>query len=310
MPSTCDSNNKNIHAAARREEEDAFHHVWDLPETVLFHIVSFVSPKTLRAHTLCHQLALLCHASYNSLLVDESRNKLLWEIVWNEEYCGGSTRSNSSQRDILAPPTRSCKRLRRTSLQKVQEAHQLVKNNTELCYFYLSELVNAATRKRALTLPKLLGLVQEYGPHLQLNSIVSNGGLFLVEVCRARNVTESTILKCVRYLVETHNVLINLSTNEPPSSLTALAVAGARGMPTIVRYLLSQGANVTIQSTGRFRLHHGAKKKTVHCIAATPMVFAQTMFNAEKTAGATERNLSGLASCIDLLRVVAVEEPE
>jgi hypothetical protein len=178
----------------------------------------------------------------------------------------------------------------------VRDAHRVVVDRTEICYYYLSELTNS----RGLSRAKLVRLVNEYGPHLRINETVSSGGLFLVEVCRARNVKESAVLNCVRELVEKRGAAVNNCTNEPPASLTALAVAAARGMPSVVKYLLQAGADPAIAASGRFRLHANPKK-SVRCDAAPPIEFVKVMMQAERKEGAPGRALRDLARCIKLL---------
>jgi hypothetical protein len=138
---------------------------------------------------------------------------------------------------------------------------------------------------------------------LRLNEVVSSGGLFLVEVCRARNVKEGVILRCVQELVELRGAIVNLCTNEPPSSLNALSVAAVRGMATVVKYLLQAKADATIACSGRFRLHTNPKK-SLRCDNVTPLQFATSMIEAERAEGATERALRDLVACIRLLEEV------
>jgi hypothetical protein len=182
----------------------------------------------------------------------------------------------------------------------------LIKDNTEIAFFYLSELVAAKGKEKCLTKSRMCRILDEYGPHLRINMTVSSGGLFLVEVCRARHVKEVNILKCVHELVKNRCVTamgVNLKSNESPqsSSQTALCVAAVRGMFTVVQYLLKVGASTRIQSSGRFRLHC-QPKKTLRCIDATPLEFATAMRAAEQEAGAKPRDLMGLEKCIKALR--------
>jgi hypothetical protein len=222
----------------------------------------------------------------------------LWDIVFQQDYCCPYQASEVStrKRQIAFMERRECKRLCRRPVHKVRDAHRLIVDRTEICYYYLSELTNS----RGLSRAKLVRLVNEYGPHLRINETVSSGGLFLVEVCRARNVKESTILNCVRELVEQQGAVVNTCTNEPPASLTALAVAAARGMPTAVKYLLQAGADPSLAASGRFRLHANPKK-SVRCDVVPPVEFARCMMQAEEKEGAPERALRNLARCIKLL---------
>jgi hypothetical protein len=133
-----------------------------------------------------------------------------------------------------------------------------------------------------------------------INKIVSSGGAFLVEVCRARNVKKITILQCVQELVERRGALVNLRTTESSnSSLTALCVAAVRGLPKVVEYLLSKAARPDIPGSARFRLSTNSRK-SLRCVG-TPMEFANAMLVAETAEGATNQELADLQRCIKLL---------
>jgi len=319
--------------------------VWQLPENLLFHVLSFAEAPTHRASVLCHRLAPLCRASRRAILEDASGSVLLWNAVLREDYgvaaeeeeedsegdvhreksCSskppgaGSTGSKRRAAAAIGPRRRRhSKRLRRSPVQRVRDAHQLMKDNTEIAFFYLSEMVAAAAPPPAtpssssrprrgrkndncLSVARLRGLLDEYGPHLRVNNATSNGGLYLVEVCRARGVSEKTVLGCVQELVGGRGCLVDLSTSESPSSCqTALCVASARAMPTVVRYLLDRGACPTVKSSGRFRLHAN-RQRTVRCTDETPVEFCRAMLRAETEAGAPKRDLRGLNECIRLL---------
>jgi hypothetical protein len=265
--------------------------LWELPDVIIFHIVTFVAPPTERATVLCHDIAQLCHASYRAVLLEEERS--LWDMVLQEDY-GAVVRPDNAK-------MRASKRLRRSAVHRVREAHTLIKDNTEIAFYYLSEMTS--TSRNGLTRAKLCRLLEEYGPHLRINHPVASGGLYLVEVCRARNVKEAVILKCVQELVENYGALVDRWTNESKKSgQTALAVAAVRAMPTVVQYVMSKGRACREQrSSGRFGLNT-KPKKTLQCINATPVEFAVAMRNAEREAGATKGQLGNLEECIRILR--------
>jgi hypothetical protein len=268
--------------------------LWELPDVLLCYLISFVAAPTHRATVLCHQLAPLSKAARRTILEEES-SITLWDTILREDY--GVTDSSCSQASGVK--RRACKRLRRSPVDRVRDAHILIQDNTEIAFFYLSEMVNAS--KKELTKSKLCRLLAEYGPHLRINKVLSSGGLYLVEVCRARHVKELVVLKCVQELVEQRGALVDLSSNDGgKSNQTALCVAAVRGMPTVVKYLLQRGASRHIRSSGRFRLHTQSKK-TLQCKNVTPIEFALAMRDSEKDAGATEDNLSDLNKCIRLL---------
>jgi hypothetical protein len=268
--------------------------LWELPDVLLFNVISFVASPTARAHVLCHQLAPLSKAARRAILEEES-SITLWDTLLREDY--GVADTSCSQASGVK--RRACKRLRRSPVDRVRDAHILIQDNTEIAFFYLSEMVNAS--RKELTKSKLVRLLDEYGPYLRINKVLSSGGLFLVEVCRARHVKELVVLKCVQELVEQRGALLDLSSNDGgKSNQTALCVAAVRAMPTVVKYLLQRGASRHIRSSGRFRLHTQSQK-SLRCKNVTPMEFTLAMRDAEKEAGASEQDLSDLNKCIRLL---------
>ena len=266
--------------------------LWELPDVLLFHTVTFLAAPTHRAAVLCHTIAPLCQDSYQAIL-QEGERLSVWDVVLKEDY-GAVTNNNDGRR--------ASKRLRRSPVHRVRDAHRLIRANTEISYFYLGEMTSGKTASMKLSLRRLCSLLDEYGPHLRLNHPVSSGGLHLVEVCRAKNVRESVILKCVQELVERRGALVDLRTNESQKCRqNALAVAAARGMNTVVRYLVIRGASKEVRSSGRFRLHAN-RKKAIECIDATPLEFAKKMLEAEKAADVNNRcDMSNLVKCVCLL---------
>lgn len=293
--------------------------LWKLPDAVLFHIVSFVAPPTHRAAVICHRLALLSRDAASTLLEETST---LWEIISKEDYQVVERDDDPGKKGASR---RACKRLRRTVLERVRGAHskfpsqniaseiyipnrmyvfshliyleESIHDNTEIAFFYLTEM----TSKGALTKAKLKGLLNEYGP-IRVNNVVSSGGLFLVELCRAKQTRESTILACVKELIN-HGALMDRRSHESDSSQqNALCVATVRGMPTIVKFLLEQGANTEILSSGRFRLRG---RKSLLRKNVTPLEFGRAMRAAEAETGASKRDLRLLDACVELLRPMA-----
>lgn len=263
----------------------------ELPEVLLYSIVSFVAGPTHRAHVVCHELAPLSRIAADALL---EKNATLWEALLEGDY--------GVKDDIqhTANTRRALKRRRESPLFRVRDAHLMVVANTDLAYYYLEEMTNSTTK--SLTQSRLYQLMEEYGPHLRVNDRTKTGGTFLVACCRARDCRESDILKCVKLLVEIYHADLDLFTLETAqSSLTPLCVAAARGMSTIVKYLLLQGASPVARGTGRFRLHTN-KRKSVKFIQATPLEFAETMKAAEVEEGASMRDVKDLDKCIRQLR--------
>ena len=239
---------------------------------------------------------------------EPTSSSVLWETILKEDYGVVDPQSlpQASDRSNSHVSRRASSRLQKSAIDKVRDAHLLIKDNTEIAFYYLSEMTTATSKKNALTRVKLVKLLNEYGPHLRLNQSVSSGGVFLVEVCRARgpHVKENVILKCVQELVEQYGALADVSSRESASSQqTALCVAAARGLPTVVEYLLTHcHASTDIRCSGRFRLHYASTKATVKLSNMTALEFAQTMHDEEVKAGASsKRDLKDLNKCIRLL---------
>lgn len=267
--------------------------VWELPEVLLFHMVSFMAGPTERATVICHQLAPLCIASKTSLL--ENELSPLWSAILKHDY-GAKLNERADKR--------SSKRLKQSHLQRVRDAHKMNRDNAEIAYFYLTELTNSG----GLTRQKLASLIAEYGAQTRINRLTSTGGTFLVECCRARKIKESTILRCVEELVDRLGADVDLGVNESiwgesprEKPLTALCVASARGMPTIVKYLLKHRADPMITSTGRFRLYK-RPRRSIKCVDKSPLDFAETILAAELEEGATKQDVKELKKVVALLK--------
>ena len=71
------------------------------------------------------------------------------------------------------------------------------------------------------------------------------------------------------------------------------------GLPNVVKYLLSKGANPGITCSGRFRLSTNPKK-SLRCTGSAKE-FAESMLEAEKKEGASNQELVDLKRCIKLL---------
>jgi hypothetical protein len=271
--------------------------LWELPEIILYEIAQFCVPHMQRASFLCHTLAVLAKESHRAILAEDSKRAsgILWNSVLQGDYGVSSTNNNDCSR------RRSCKRLRRSPIDQVRDAHKLMIDNTEIAYYYLWEMSSSKARSTCLTRRNLVSILETYGPRLIYNKVMSSGGTFLVEICRCRNANCNTILQCVKELVEERGAMVNKATNESSNStLTPLCVAAVRGMPKLVEYLLSKDASTDIKCSGRFRLHTNSKK-SVRCDDATPLMFSRTMLAAEKGEGAEDSDLRDLLACISLL---------
>ena len=203
----------------------------------------------------------------------------------------------------------------------------------------LQELADLAISKtpHPLSLARLRGILNTYGPNLNINQRSAIGGTFLVDVVRARCVKESVILSCVKELIEVYHASPYVPATEGAqyqklkqrcssnnkskvvgNLLPPLVVASARGMPSIVKYLLSYENEkrgnrkhemnnnvyevISIQDdegSSRFRLFTNPKKSI--CGTHTPLKFALKMKEAELEQGASESDLRSLNQCIRLL---------
>lgn len=267
--------------------------IWELPDILLYRIGQFASFPTERASLFCHKIAPLCKASYRSILVDEEKSVGLWDLILKGDY---GILANKKEK------VRSSKRLKRSPARNVGDAHRLMIANTELAYSDVWEL-GYSSKKNSLTKQKLVNILDEYGP-VMINRTMLSGGNFLVEVCRSRNSSASTILNCVKELVERRGAFVNIATNESKSSsLTALCVASVRGMHKVVEYLLSNGAiaSTKIRCSGKFRLFKNPKM-SLRRSSVIPLEFSEQMLAAEAKEGATRQDLRDLNRCIELLK--------
>lgn len=290
MSGTSDSDNVDP-VGKEAVGKDAKHDVpfLELPEVLLYAILKLVAGPTHRTHVICHQLVPLSKHVASTLL---DKSPTLWQALLEGDY--------GVKEDIKhTANTRRAKRRKESPLLRVKDAHLMIKDNTEIAYFHLEEMSNSS--QSPLTRSRLNRLMHEYGPQLRINDRATVGGTFLVTCCRARHVRESIIRKCVELLVEEYGANVNLCTYETSqSTVTPLAVAAARGMPSVVMYLFDRGASCAPESTGRFRLHTNSRK-TVNCSRATPLEFSRRMRAAEVEAGANVHDVKDLDKCIRYL---------
>ena len=198
--------------------------------------------------------------------------------------------SSSSKRvksiDDASSSTRRSTRLRaNTPKESYIHAYNLTLSRTETALSQLSEL--GQSPKNSLTYAKLRNVLIRHGP-VAINQRVRTGGTFLVEVCRARHVYEGVILKCVKHLIMEYGADPNVpsaeyasgkitvgglpqnnhsvtsktacSTSTVGCELYPLIIAAARGMPTVVKYLVESGADGSLRGSCRFKLFSNPKK--------------------------------------------------
>lgn len=271
----------------------------------------------LKEHTssLCHRLAQTCHA-FNSAVDTGLHN--VWSAILAQDYQDQESHRGSTTSSSRQSPRRTSKRLRRSAKDSVAASHQLLIERTGISHFCVAEW--AHSKQSPLSVARLRWALREYRP-IRINHRVEIGGTLLVECCRARYVKEGVVLGCVRELVERHGADPNLaaasekryrthaanalydslhSRSKQGGGLTPLCIAAARGMASVVRYLLRAGASPAVVGTGRFRLHTNSAKSVSG--SYRPLRFAETMKSAEEAQGADAAAVGDLNKCIHLLR--------
>mmetsp|Transcript_4252 Transcript_4252/g.6645 ORF Transcript_4252/g.6645 Transcript_4252/m.6645 type:complete len:319 (-) Transcript_4252:60-1016(-) len=228
-----------------------------------------------------------------------------------------------------SPPRRSGRLRPATSKERYIHSYNLLLSRNESALLELTELAHSSNSKKRLSFSKLKKLLKEYDP-IAINRRVRTGGTFLVEVVRARHVQESVILKCMKLLIEQNGANPNVPSAEVVSGsastiapvyetsaassgevgnclssstgreLYPLIIAAARGMHTVVKYLLSVDANPNLRGSSRFRLYSNSRK-TVRGVDLTPLEFATKMRDNEIENGVRREDLRGLLKVISML---------
>jgi hypothetical protein len=195
---------------------------------------------------------------------------------------------------------RESSRLRRsTAKEEVIHAHWVLRDQTEMAIQDVAELC-VLGKPNKLNLSRLRAIFHRYG-NVNINQRSRNGETFLVECCRARHISERVIVHCITELVSVHHANPNIPAFEGSTraTVTALVVAAARGMPSVVKYLLSVGAVIHQEGTCRFRCHTNPNKSIRGTY--TPLDFAKRMRETEIIYGASEEDLQSIDSCIEIL---------
>jgi len=226
------------------------------------------------------------------------------------------------------PPRRSGRLRPATPKDQYIHSYYLLLSRNESALLELTE--HAHSSKNRLSFTTLKKLLKEYEP-IAINRRVRTGGTFLVEVVRARHVQESVILKCTKLLIEQNGANPNVpsaeigmgshytSTIVPVYETSAasgevgtcmssstgrelypLIIAAARGMSTVVKYLLTVGANPSLRGSSRFRLYSNTRK-TVKGEDLTALEFATKMRDNEIENGVNREDLRGLVKVISML---------
>lgn len=283
-----------------------------VPDEVLYLMLEFIALPTSRAFVLCHIISLLNSECYQKL----EHERPVWFMMSKEYHQqqhhqhGVGTKKKRSARE--SEPRKS-KRLRRSAKDMVREAHARLRERTETAHHLVAEM--ACSPNEPLSLKRLRSTLNRHGPRLRYDQQARIGGTFLVECCRARHATEKVVLSCVRELVERRGASTDVSsrvrlraTTESSSSsssggLTPLCIAAARGMSSVVRYLLRMGASPDLTASGSFRLHSNPTKSVTGTY--TPLRFAEVMRDAEEINAKLQNeevDLRSLNKCIRLLK--------
>lgn len=239
----------------------------------------------------------------------------------------GTYRPSKRARTGESSPPRRSGRLKPSSPKEMYiHSYNLLLSRNESAILELQELAHSS--KKPLSLSMLKRLLKEYEP-IAINRRVRTGGTFLVDVVRARHVNEPVILKCIKLLIEEHGANPNLpsaevglgtaSTIAPVYETSAasgevgmclssstgrelypLIIAAARGMHTVVKYLLSVGADPKLRGSSRFRLYSN-QRKSVKGVDLTALEFATRMRDCEIENGVRRADLKGLLKVIAML---------
>ncbi len=286
-----------------------------LPEDVFYKILCFVNHPYFASVVVTRQINPLCSATRQYTSSDS-----LWENILGGYYLHhGSDSSSTSHMNNKSSRSqnayrartqrRSSKRLRRTTAKEdCIHAHFNLRDQTEMC---LQEVADMAISKtpHPLSLARLRGVLNNYGPMLNIDQRSAIGGTFLVDCCKARCIKEGTILACIKELIEKYGASAAVPATEGSSyqritkkhnTLPALVVASARGMVKVVQYLIEKDPYmVETAGSGRFRLMKNPKKSISGTY--TPLQFATKMRDAELDHGATKAELNSINQCIRIL---------
>ena len=213
-----------------------------LPCELLYHSLTWCERPTDRGPFIVRSLTPCSAASAAAFRTDRDA---LWNLLLGEYGDDARGRNAPSPSSSTLSPRRASKRQRKSPREWVVQAHRLLCDRSDAAHLALTEA--AHDRSNPLTLGKLRAIFRKHGPLLRINQRATIGGTLLVECCRARYCRESVILACVRELVEKHGADPDVATGAGPGAggaggLTPLCVAAARGMASVVRFLVCMDA--------------------------------------------------------------------
>jgi hypothetical protein len=192
-------------------------------------------------------------------------------------------------------PPRASRRLQTTPKERYRHAWQVMQQRTESAHL---EIVTMAQDRKPGPLTKAL---LRRALHLQRPVDVNRvnqafNATVLMDVVKARGVTEQQILGICKELLETFGSDPNVGSIE---GLTPLMIAAARGLPRLVEYLLSKGADPTAQGKGSFRAHEGRKAVTG---TFSPAAWVDAMLVLEESLGVLPVYQKSLRRAKEVLR--------
>jgi len=201
----------------------------------------------------------------------------------------------------------SCRRSKRLCRSPLQLFGEAVQRRAERWDSLSIQLIGLGCGSSAspLTTPNFRKLLSAAVPvEIDTVGIVSESSL-LMECVKARTASEAVILSCVRELVEQHGADVNRANR---CGMSVLIISAARGLPGVVKYLLTKKADTSVQGTGRFVTYVGTKAKPVRG-TMTALEWARAMSEAERTfqtgAASSAASRSFTASLPDCIAALA-----
>jgi hypothetical protein len=299
-----------------------------LPDDILHEVFTFIaSTPSQVGPCLCWCLRDLSNEW--KVALDSEARKDLWSLATRDLDATNTfvavSELRPTKRPRTTPPPRRSNRLKPTTpKENYIHSYNLLLSRTESASIQIAEHVHSS--KNSLSKAKLQRILKDYHP-VAINQRVRTGGTILVDVCRARHITERVILACCALLIAEYGCNPNVPSAEfatsevkraafyGPSASTSLTtcststigrelypivIASARGMPTVVELLLEYGANKEAKGTSSFKLYSNPKK-TIKGVDLTALEFARKMKDAEIANNIRRADLRGLNKVIALL---------
>lgn len=264
--------------------------VTKLPVEAFYNILECMVPSIEIGPALARSIAPVCRLTWTFVQSSDDvweRVKVGYSKMWDADVNSYSLRSYrpSSQEE--------------SHMNYVMKVHQLIRRDTADALVELEKAIE--NEKQPLTLTVLKGIFRRHSSngsyYIDANQSIENGN-FLTFCCEAVFASERVVKGCVKYLIQVRGACPNKPTS---NGYTPLAIATARGLPTVVQYLLEQGADINQRSQGWFKLESSPKKTVKGCFS--PSRFAQELKSKEIAHGAqrSDQVILYLDRCIDIL---------